>query len=879
MLKPKTKIQNHFTHNSKELRRKKDDLVLKFLKGKVTVPFFLKLHTKILDDYFHETYEASSVGPKMGINKNPYALIAVGGYGRQEQCIHSDVDLLFLFNENVPEKAEDIIKEILYPLWDLGLDIGYATRSLKECTILAKKDIEVLTSLMDARFICGISCLHSKLIELIHEKIILKQPRKIIRQLIENNKKRHQHFGDSTYLIEPNLKDGQGGLRDYHTMLWIAKIKSNIKQPRDLEYYGYLSNEEFQGLRQALLFIWNVRNRLQQLAGRKCDHMYLEHQIKLARELGFKKGNGQEPVERFLGQLHSQMELLKEQFLMFVYEHGYKKKPGFKIQSTTKIETKGLCILNGRLNFETPENILNSPNLLIKIFEESARLNTPLSAEAKRFVKDFIYLIDDNFRSSPLNIKLFEKILVRYASKLNVLNEMLSTGFLVQFIPEIKGIVNRFQYDEYHLYPIDKHMLRTVQAIKNFGSSRDSSNDPLCGELYKHLTSRKLLLWAALLHDIGKREPGAGHSVRGAIMVRSIMTKKHLRPEDIETIAFLVKHHLFLIKTATRRDINDEDIIIYCARKIKDTKRLNMLYLLTVADSISTGPKAWSSWTSSLLKNLFLKIYRVLENGEMATEKSVELVKKKKKEFLGSASHLMCHKDLNILFNAMSPRYLLDTPAQDMLEHIRLYKSMGKACFVWKVAKSSESNTRTVTICAKDRPGLFSKIAGTFTLNSLDILGTQAYTWRNNIALDIFKVKPPADQIFEDEKWIKTKKDLKCALLEKLNFYNALNKKIAAYRISKPYVMTRPHQINVDNTSSSFFTVIEIFTYSFPGLLFKITDALFRCGLDIRIAKISTNVDQVVDVFYVRTFEGQKVESDDKIDKIKTSIEEILMKI
>ncbi|MCG2754875.1 MAG: [protein-PII] uridylyltransferase [Desulfobacteraceae bacterium] len=869
-------MMKKFKQASKSLKQKKKNLISSFLKGKK--PAFLKQHTRILDEYFREGHETSLIGPETGAIKNSCAIIAVGGYGRQEQCIHSDIDLVFLFNKEIPDKADNLIREVLYPLWDIGLDIGYAARSLKECVSLAKKDIEVLTSLLDARFICGISSLYSELMELVRKKILLKQSKKIISALIENNRKRHQRFGDSTYLLEPNLKEGCGGLRDYHTMLWIAKIKSNIKQPRDLEYYGYLSHEEYNALTNAISFIWNVRNRLQHLAGRKCDHLYFEYQIKLAKDLNFKKENGQEPVERFLGKLHSRMELLKEQLLMFLYEQSYTKRSGLKTKSTKQVKVNGLSIIRNRLNFRTPEDILSSPDLLIKIFEESARLNIPLDAEAKRLVKDFAYLIDDDFRSSAFAAKSFQKILVTYAPTLNVLNEMLSAGFLVRFIPEIKGIVNRFQYDEYHLYPVDKHMLHTVQTIKNFGTSKDTSNDPLYGKLYKQLTGKKLMLWAALLHDVGKREPGAGHSHRGALIVRSILTAKHLKPTDIEAVVFLVENHLLLIKTATRRDINDEQTAITCAGKIKDVKRLKMLYLLTVADSISTGPKAWSSWTSALLKNLFLEVHRILEKGELATEEAIELIEKKKKELFVLTSTLLPRQDLEALFNVMSPRYLLYTPTQDMLEHIRLYKSLGKADFVWNVIKAHDSNTRTVTICAKDRPGLFSKIAGIFTLNSLDILDTQAYTWKNNTALDIFKVKPPPDQIFEDEKWIKAKKNLKDALSGKLNLGEALDKKISYYRASKPHDLVRPHRINVDNKSSSFFTIIEVFTYDFPGLLFKITDALYRCGLDIRVAKIATKVDQVVDVFYVRDFEGQKIDSVDQIDAIKAAIEKVLVK-
>lgn len=869
-------MMKKFKHASKSLQQKRESLISNFLKGKE--PSFLKQHSRILDEYFCESYETSLISPETGAIKNPCAIIAVGGYGRQEQCIHSDIDLVFLFNKEIPDIADNLIREILYPLWDIGLDIGYSARSLKECVSLAKKDIEVLTSLLDARFICGISSLHSELMELVSKKILLKQSKKIISALIKNNRNRHQRFGDSTYLLEPNLKEGRGGLRDYHTMLWIAKIKSNIKQPRDLEYYGYLSHEEYNALTNAISFIWNVRNRLQHLAGRKCDHLYFEYQIKLAKDLHFKKGNGQEPVERFLGKLHSRMELLKEQLLMFLYKQSYTKRPGLKTKPTKQVKVNGLSIIRNRLNFKTPEDILSSPDLLIKIFEESARLNIPLDAEAKRLVKDFEYLIDDDFRSSAFAAKSFQKILVTYAPTLNVLNEMLSAGFLVRFIPEIKGIVNRFQYDEYHLYPVDKHMLHTVQTIKNFGTSKDTSNDPLYGKLYKQLTGKKLMLWAALLHDVGKREPGAGHSHRGALIVRSILTAKHLKPTDIEAVVFLVENHLLLIKTATRRDINDEQTAITCAGKIKDVKRLKMLYLLTVADSISTGPKAWSSWTSTLLKNLFLEILRILEKGELATEEAIELIEKKKKELFVLTSTLLPRQDLEALFNVMSPRYLLYTLTQDMLEHIRLYKSLGKADFVWNVIKAHDSNTRTVTICAKDRPGLFSKIAGIFTLNSLDILDTQAYTWKNNIALDIFKVKPPLDQIFEDEKWIKAKKNLKDALSGKLNLGEALDKKISYYRASKPHDLVRPHRINVDNKSSSFFTIIEVFTYDFPGLLFKITDALYRCGLDIRVAKIATKVDQVVDIFYVRDFEGQKIDSVDQISAIKAAIEKVLIK-
>jgi [protein-PII] uridylyltransferase len=852
-------------------------LIARLLNGKE--PDFLKQHARLLDDYFRQAFETSTVGPRMDISKNPYAIIALGGYGREEQCIHSDVDLLFLFKKKVPREAENLIQEIIYPLWDIGLDVGYATRSLKECLALAGKDFEVLTPMLDARFVCGWSLIYTNLLDELREKIIAKKSRNIINWLVENNEMRHAHFGDSAYLLEPNLKEGQGGLRDYHTMLWIARIAYNVKEPRDLEYLGLLSHEEFQALNRSIAFIWNVRNRIHYFCGRKCDQLHFENQVKLARSLHYKKNNGQEPVERFMGELHGRMEALKQQHLVFLHELGFDKKRKRKRKSQKKSAVEGLEVIKwGILNFGGPEAIVKRPELLMKIFEESARLKIPLSAEAKRLVKEFSHLVNKTYRTSEPVVKSFERILVAPVPKFNVLNEMITTGFLEKFIPEFRGVRNRIQYDEYHLYPVDKHLLRTVQTVKKFGTARDNSLEPLCQKIYRNLKRKKLLLWAALLHDIGKGESEEDHSAKGAEIVKNILTQKGLKPADIETVIFLVQEHLLLVKTATRRDIHDEETAISCARKIKDIERLKMLYLLTVADSIATGPMAWNDWTATLLRDFFLKTLNVLEKGELATAQAVEVVEQKKKEAVRSARNPGAKKRIKTLLGVMSPRYLLYMPAPEIKRHIKLYDdlSSGDSGFIWLIEHSADANTRSVTICAQDRPGLISKIAGVFTLNNIDILDVQVFTWRNKIALDIFKVKPPPDPILEDEKWNRTARDLGAALSDQLDLTAALKKKVRVYRHANAELNKKPHQVTVDNTSSSFFTIIEVFTYDFPGLLFSVTDTLYRCNLNIWVAKIATKADQVVDVFYVRDVNGQKVDLPDQVTRIKAAIIERL---
>jgi [protein-PII] uridylyltransferase len=390
--------------------------------------------------------------------------------------------------------------------------------------------------------------------------------------------------------------------------------------------------------------------------------------------------------------------------------------------------------------------------------------------------------------------------------------------------------------------------------------------------IYGELKNKRLLCWAVLLHDIGKGESEEDHAKKGGDIIKKILAGKGIKSEDLETVVFLVQEHLFLVKTATRRDINDEETAIFCARRIRNVNRLKMLYLLTVADSIATGPMAWNDWKASLLRNFFLKVLNVLEKGELATKEAVENIAQKRIEIINSVHTQKAQEDIDALFKVMSPRYRLYMPASAILEHINLYNQLGAADFLWDIKRSADANTRSVTICAKDRPGLISKIAGVFTLNNIDILDVQVFTWRNNIALDIFEVKPPPDQIREEEKWDRTEKNLAAALSGELNLAAALQKKRTAFRQSSLSRYKKTHRVEVDNTSSSFFTIIEVFTYDFPGLLFGIADALFQCELNIWVAKIATKADQVVDVFYVWDLNGQKIDEPDLVAKIKAAI-------
>ena len=856
---------------SVRLSAARDNLLSTFFEKGKTSDFLIR-HTALLDQYFIESFETSRIGPQMQFHKQPYAMIALGGYGRQEQCLHSDIDILLLFEKSVPPEAEHLIREILYPLWDLGFDVGHATRSIKDCLRLAVDDVDVMTALLDARFLCGMSTLYAQLRERLNQSLTGGRARKAVAALVQSNYDRHAKFGDSSYLLEPNLKDGQGGLRDYHTLLWIARIQSKIIHPRDLEFLGYLSCDEFQQLNQALAFIWQVRNHLHHLVRRKFDQLYFEHQQTLAARLGFRDTHGQQAVERFLGKLHSEMAFIKQTNLVFLSEATAHRPALLKIAYRKSTDVKGLQIIDNQIGFYSTEFIPRQPDLLLHIFDESARLKLALSWEARRVIKEFSYLVDKNFRKDPDNIKIFERVLRTPTHPFNVLNEMLETGFLERFIPAIKSIKNRIQYDGYHLYPIDRHSLRTVRIIKSFAGK--TSPTPLLSDLYRETGKQKhILLWAALLHDIGKGKSGGGHSERGARIASRILKNMGYPAEQVDTLKHLIENHLFLAKIATRRDTNDEETAIFCARKIKDIKRLKMLYLLTVADSMATGPKAWNDWTAELLRDLFFKVLHILEKGELASQQAMETVDAKKLLLLASTDTGEEKKSLEDHLEILSPRYFLYQEDQAILDHMRLYLQLKDQPFVWKI--SHGSNTRTVTVCAKDRPGLFSKIAGAFTVNNLDILEAEIYTWKNDIALDIFTLRPPDDQIYEDLHWEKTAACLKSVLNDELDLALALAKKQAGMK-RYDCVANRPHRVAIDNETSGFFTIIEVFTNDCPGLLFHITDTLYRYNLDVRIAKIGTKIDQVVDVFYVRDRDGQKFDRPDQIESLRQAIENVL---
>ena len=449
---------------------------------------------------------------------------------------------------------------------------------------------------------------------------------------------------------------------------------------------------------------------------------------------------------------------------------------------------------------------------------------------------------------------------------------MLATGILEKFIPEFSALVNKIQYNHYHLFPVDKHSIRCVQIINSFKKRVEPTENTLYHSIFKEIRNKSVLLFAALLHDIGKSDPAKEHSKSGARIAKPILERFEFNSTEIQDAVFLIENHLILVKTATRRDISDEETAIYMAGKIGKIRLLRMLYLLTVADSKATGPKAWNEWTENLLKDLFLKTMNILKKGGLASRKTQHLINKKKKDVLRLLKKRWQEDEINKQLESMPRRYMVYVPVQNIVNHITLYRNLGDKDFIWQISKEDDSDIRTVSICGKNKPGLYSKTAGVFFINKLDIVASQAYSFGEEYVLDIFKVTPPKDRIFEKKKWEKAENDLIHAINDDHFLDNELNKISRIIRVSSGN-NPKPNTIRIDNETSSFFTIIEVFTYDFPGLLFSITNALYRSHTNVNVAMVATKVDQVVDVFYVRNIEDDaKIETKHGLEKIKNAI-------
>ncbi len=787
------------------------------------------------------------------------SLVALGGYGRRELCPCSDVDLLILTEKGVSrDRIAGMISEIVYPLWDMKLDASHSVRTVEEAIEDASKDFLLLTSLLDARLLYGSEKNFRKLVHEFREEILAGRRGSFIEDLMLHNERRHEQFGDDTYSLEPDLKEGHGGLRDYHSILWAAKALFGLSNFSQLLEKGLITERDREEIEIGVDFILQVRCKLHHLSKRKNDRLFFQHQEALAREMGIREPTPEKTVESFMKVFHHEVFHVKAQSEAFL-ERARDVLDGFRDETRFGID-EDFEVVSGRINFSSPESLEKNPTLLLRLFEHMSHLDRAMHPSARQIVRTRLDLTNaaresmeakSSFRRTLLGVGVGRSLLA-----------MLETGVLERFMPAFQKIKAQTQFDVYHTWTADHHSILAVQELINLQNDED--------DVFGRIRDIELVAVAALLHDIGKGF-GSPHSETGADVARDLTLWLGFGEDDAEIVKFLVQKHLRLAETAMRRDLSEERVAFRFAKEIGRVETLCMLYLITIADARATGPTAWSSWKASLVSELFMKSLKILERGSLKDPYAVAGLEERWVALRGKAADIW-GKESEKRLDQLPQEYVLSFPPETIFKHFDLSEKVKSPSDVAVDVEPCEGLFE-VTISAMDRPGLFARLAGVFALNHFDIRRAKVFTWFNGIALDVFEVKAPWDDYQE---WERIRKDFEKAVSGKLALTAKMSSVKPPRQIQQKLTPRMKTQVVVLPDASDFFTVIEVFTPDRMGILSEVARAISELDLDICRAFISDKGDLAADVFYVRNLMGDKIDDAEQRAEIVRAIEHAL---
>ena len=825
-------------------------------------------YSGIIDDVLRTLYRLSS--DEVG-DGGPTAMVAIGGYGRGELNLRSDIDLMLLYDKKLNPRIKALTEKMLYILWDTGLDMGFSLRSVDECITLAKSDLNTKTSLLDRRFIMGDPALVGLLDKGIVKRLFPKRALgSFIDEKLEESRKRHKRYGGSVYILEPNVKEGEGGLRDLHIARWVLRAANPVGESEPGEL---LSARERKELDASLDFLLWVRNDMHFETNRKTDQLTFDHQERISALLDYSENDRGLAVEAFMQHYYKHASKIKHcSSLMLSRSLQGRKRTKAWFKKAKRLD-KNFDLFDGVISLRDAGPL--DPASSVKAFEYVQTFGAELDSLARDALMSFFEGAGTGLGGSKKVGRSFLKILAG-EKVFNVLSEMRKLKFLDTYIPEFADVSCKVQHDLYHVYTVDVHTLFAIREIDRLKASYKYDFN-LIATICEELKARELLILAILFHDIGKAY-GAGHSEKGAEIAERICTRLGMAAEDIETVVFLVRHHLILANTAQYRDLHDRKLIVEFARQVGDIERLNMLYLLTFADVRAVGPDVWSQWKGALFQELYLKAFTVIERGSYDIEATTETLKRIKGrviEFMEPEG--IGERAVDDFFALLPERYFLSNGPKLIAGHLKPLSELGTKPYIMNVRQDSDREYTELVICTNDVHRLFSMITGVMTANGVDIMGAQINTLKNGIALDILQVVNSfGEAIIDEDKAVRIEADLAVVisgerkveeLVKRRKRPSILDKKAA------PPVRTR---VEVDNTVSEKYTVIDIYARNRVGLLYDISNTFTALGLFIHIAKISTKGEGASDIFYLRDIFGQKVTDVEKLARIKAELHECI---
>jgi len=836
----------------------------------------VQLITAMTDCLVTRLFDALSSDLELAQKAGDLSLVCIGGYGRRELNPYSDLDLMFLYGGKDQQAVEAVASRLLYFLWDLKLDVGYSVRNVADCVEMASGDSTVKTALLDARLLTGSETLFQEFKKAMVSQVLAKRSDAFIAEKLDELKKRREKYGSSVYILEPHLKEGEGCLRDLHTALWCAKIKYKVDEPRELILKGVLSDEELSLYTDSLSYLWRIRNELHYLAGRKNDQLTFDTQTAMARFFGYFDHAKTLGVEEFMRDFYrhaNHVEYISS--LMFARCSQREAAAAKKIIGyfTRRPVGDGLFVMRGELVVPDESLVAKEPATLMKVFEHAQRQGVTLSVASQALVRNSLELVNDKFRRSKEVNASFIRILQSEKLVGETLQTMHHLGFLNRFLPEFERIYCKVQHDVYHIYTVDTHTLFAIEEVMKLWRGEHKGALPLLSQLVREVDKRWLLLMAVMLHDVGKGG-GGGHAERGAEMARTVARRMGLSKEDGERLVFLVRQHLLMAHIAQRRDLHDEKMIIQFARQMEKSENLKLLYLLTYADIRAVGPDVWTDWKAMLLQELYEKAFQVLERGDFKLEASSERVRRTKRTVFDLVKDEWAAQAVKEELQALSTRHVLSYAPETIAAHLgTLLRLTEDNMLILNISHEKESGYSNCTVCTYDVPGLFSMITGVMAANGMNILGAQIHTNTNGKVLDILQVNSPQGFVItEESRWKRLEADLRQVLHGEVRVGQLVAKRHRPSILAGKPKPTFPARVEIDNEVSSDYTVIDVYAHDKIGLLYSITSTLTRLGVYIGVSKISTKVDQVADVFYVKDIFGQKVTDEVKLEEIKVEL-------
>jgi [protein-PII] uridylyltransferase len=797
--------------------------------------------------------------------------VGLGGYGRGELNPSSDIDLLFLYPWKVNPYVETVAEVCLYALWDAGLEVGHAMRNIRECARLAPRDMKVLTALLDARHLTGDTGLYAEFEQAMLDEVWGEHPTRFYKEKLAESSERHRKTGDSVYLLQPQLKEGPGGLRDLHTALWMAKMKFKVRDFRALIAVGVVTERDIAELETALDFLWRVRNAMHLATKSHQDQLTFELQDRLAPTLGYPAGKP--GVEAFMRAYYGHAATVAR-FAESVVARCVATTEPYR-RSAPRVIRDGMRIQGRTLSVTDRELFAREPAAIVGVFAEAQRHGVTISPATRELVRESVPLLRAA-HAQPAVAEALLAILTAHGHVYETLFEMHRLGVLTAAIPEFGNLDCLIAHDPFHIYTVDQHSLIGVRELERLRTREFAKTHPLLTEVMHEVPRPELLFLGMIFHDVGKGH-GHDHSGRGARMMQDIGVRLGLNEDERAACEFLVQQHLYMSHLAQRRDLADDNLIADFCRTVGSVDNLQRLYLLTYADMRAVGPGVYNNWRDSLLTELYVRAKEFFELGRVSPEDraaraariQARVVKKARPE---------ARPALRRFFEAMPDGYFVSTPEEMLASHGTLRQDLEAREEAGEMpalatlrTHFSERDFTEFAVCTRDRPGLFSRLSGVLAANGMNILAARIATSNDGVALDAFRISNGGVTEQDDSRWERVERTLRDVLAGKVDIEELVS------RSQRPSILSRkrrpmPTTIDIDNQVSRDYTVLDVSTADRVGLLFTITNCLYHLWLEIHLAKITTMVDQVLDVFYVTDNEGRKIEDPERLEIIRREL-------